>query len=253
MELTNLIPKPYVYKIKHKESGKYYIGSRTAKNIKHYSLDLGKKYFTSAKYIHDLGFNKDRLFEDFEICFINEFDNPEETLRHEHFLIYAHLRLNDNLCLNRSHRYFAKNMFYNSGISPSLESIEKCQSKRRGKKFTDEARQNMSESHTGLKYSDSHRKAISNGLKGKKKSEAHSDNISKSLKGRKAEAYQLKGLEIGRHRERSQKERDSVSERTKNTSWINNGIIRKRINLNNHKIPEGFSLGYKLGENFGSL
>lgn len=100
---------PYVYKITHKETGQFYIGSRYSKNIKHHSEDLGFKYFTSSKLVKQLG------FENFKIEWIEEFHTPELAYDWEQMMIYVNLK--DPLCLNKHCTFGKKKRFNVYGIN----------------------------------------------------------------------------------------------------------------------------------------
>jgi hypothetical protein len=86
---------PYVYKGTHIQTGQIYIGSRCA-NVKlnlPSDIDLGKKYFTSSKYIKQLGFHN------FDWIIIAEFFNWEDAYDFEQTLISEIWR--SDLCLNK--------------------------------------------------------------------------------------------------------------------------------------------------------
>ena len=76
---------PYVYKITHKITNQFYIGSRTSKSAKHHSEDLGFKYFTSSNYVKELG------FENFKIDWIEEFPTSDLAYDWEQMMIHVNL------------------------------------------------------------------------------------------------------------------------------------------------------------------
>lgn len=84
---------PYVYRLDHKETDQFYIGFRCANKVPS-SEDLGTKYFTSSKYVKDLG------FENFNIQIIAEFFDKKDALLFEEILIKEYwkhpLSLNKN-------------------------------------------------------------------------------------------------------------------------------------------------------------
>lgn len=89
----------YVYKIIHKQTSQYYYGSRKCSDkyssFEHF--DLGIKYKTSSKYVHDLG------FDNFDLYIITSFKSNEKDQAYwvEQQLIKEHI--NDRLLLNRNY------------------------------------------------------------------------------------------------------------------------------------------------------
>lgn len=84
---------PYVYKLTHKETNQFYIGSRTTKYLKLTSnLDI-IKYKSSSKYVKELG------FENFNVEIIAEFFDPKDAYDFEQELIFKNIE--DPLCLNK--------------------------------------------------------------------------------------------------------------------------------------------------------
>ena len=146
-------PLPYVYKITHKTTNQFYIGSRCNKSAKHYSEDLGIKYFTSSNYVKELG------FENFKIDWIEEFPTKELAYDWEQMMI--HVNLKDPLCLNKS-CYFGNKKFNFSGLKHSEETKLKMSKPR-----TKEHKENISKAQLGSKLTKETKDKISKANKGK--------------------------------------------------------------------------------------
>ncbi len=84
---------PYVYKLVHNQTGEFYFGYREANKVPS-SQDLGIKYFTSSKYIHEMDFSN------FETSILAEFFDGFDAWKYEQNLIQEHL--NNPLCINKS-------------------------------------------------------------------------------------------------------------------------------------------------------
>jgi len=100
---------PYVYKITHKPTGKYYIGSKYAGwyNNKKVTELIGEDYYTNSsdKFIQET-FTKERV-ADWDIYIIyrtrgDEHDPIAEAVTHENLFIGMHI--NDELCLNKHYQ-----------------------------------------------------------------------------------------------------------------------------------------------------
>lgn len=89
----------YVYKLKHKTNGRFYIGYRCRNEV-----DLGTKYFTSSKHI-----NKDN-FNEFDIEILAEELSRDAAYNLEQQTIYKHWE--DVLIINES-CYYGKQRFRN--------------------------------------------------------------------------------------------------------------------------------------------
>ena len=196
--MINTKPLPYAYKITHKTTNQFYIGSRTSKNQKHHSEDLGFKYFTSSKTVKELG------FENFKIDWIEEFPSAELAYDWEQMMIHVNLR--DPLCLNK-HCTFGKVQWSTAGIPMSKESKDKISKATKGKVLSYAHKQKLSKARTGKNNpmfgktpSAEHKLRISNAKKGKIR-KPHSDEtrlkISNSLKGNKAPNFGKKAWNRG--------------------------------------------------------
>ena len=70
---------PYVYKCVHRETGKFYIGSRWANKVSAID-DLGILYFTSSKFVKP-------IHDEFNFAVLSEFNTKEEAYAYEQTLI----------------------------------------------------------------------------------------------------------------------------------------------------------------------
>ena len=182
--MINNISLPYCYKITHKTTGQFYIGSRCNKQAKHYSEDFGIKYFTSSKLVKELG------FENFKIDWIEEFEDPDHAYDWEQMMIYVNLK--DPLCLNKS-CYFGKKKWSTAGIKRinawnigrklSQETKDKISIGNKCKIFSKESKLKMSESQKNRSKEINNK--IAETLRGQKLSQETKDKISLSNKGRK--------------------------------------------------------------------
>ena len=125
IDMKNTSRKPYIYKVTNLETGQYYIGSQCS------GKTIGVNYFTSStnKAFKD-GFKNYR--EKYEITIIKEFEDPDECVHAENYLIWNHLQLKDGLCLNRACCCGGKKIFstvglpaWNKGIPRSEETKQK--------------------------------------------------------------------------------------------------------------------------------
>jgi hypothetical protein len=111
----------YVYKVKFKDTGKFYIGSRYS-NIRSGTppeQDFMVKYFTSSKIVKPKIKSYDRELIEGDIVFKSS--DPNELYSIEHGLINNHW--GDPLLLNENNRYGASPQFrspdnYNYGTKP---------------------------------------------------------------------------------------------------------------------------------------
>ena len=94
--MKNTSRKPHIYKVTNFETGQYYIGSQCS------GKTVGVNYFTSStnKEFKD-GF-KTYGEEKYKIEIIKEFEDPDECVRAENYMISDHMQLKDGLCLNRA-------------------------------------------------------------------------------------------------------------------------------------------------------
>ena len=149
--LKNPSRKPYIYKVTNLETHQYYIGSQCS------GKKIGHNYFTSStnKNFRD-GFKNYRE-EKYKIEIIKEFEDPDECVHAENYMIRDHMQLKDGLCLNRACCCGGKKIFSRVGIP-----------------HTDETRKKMSKAHNGhpawnkgVPRSEETRKKMSRTLKGR--------------------------------------------------------------------------------------
>lgn len=86
-------PPYYVYKIKHKLTGQFYIGVRL-NNKTNFKNDFGVYYFTSSKLVKILGFHN------FKIEWFKEFLNKESAYNYEQLKIKESIK--NPLSLNQN-------------------------------------------------------------------------------------------------------------------------------------------------------
>lgn len=167
---------PYVYLLTHRNTQQFYFGYRE-RNIVSSSFDLGITYFTSSKYIKNLG------FENFEIQILAEFFKPKNAYDYEQTLIKEHRK--NILCLNR-HFTNGKQFRYirQIGTYKTSEETKKKQSlAHKGKIKTEETKIKLSNALKGRIVSEETKAKISIAGKGRIVSEETRAKISKSGKG----------------------------------------------------------------------
>lgn len=181
--------QPYVYVLKHKESGKMYAGVRFAKNCS--PADLLTTYLTSSKTVKKL------LKEDinsFEIHKIIEFSSKEDALEFEELLLKTvgaassenWYNLSEGKAINPEHvkqtciekygeeswmktedgREFAKTVGFQKGnrygcFRRSDDTKKKLSLAFKGRKFSEETIAKISESRKGIKASEETKRKFS--------------------------------------------------------------------------------------------
>jgi len=202
---------PYIYKILHKPSGRYYIGSQYGKNSD--PNNLWKTYITSSKYIKELIATTGK--DSFEIIKIV----PREDAREYEAKL-----------LKRLYNFFGKEKFLsimiNRNISPGIlltdDIISKANKKRK----------------------------ISNSLAAKKMLKNGNHNFQIYKAGDKEHVRELRskrmiGNTFGSIRKITDEFREKQSNGAKGntnvrgTKWWTNGIVNKR----SKECPDGFYLG----------
>jgi hypothetical protein len=121
LDLFSTSVQGYVYKVKFKDTGQYYIGSRYA-NMRsgiQPEQDFMVRYFTSSKKVEPLIKSYDRELIEWDIVFTGS--NPDELLHHEHGLINNHW--GDPLLLNENNMHGAFPQFR----SPDQFDKKPCQ------------------------------------------------------------------------------------------------------------------------------
>src|ERR1035437_3694951 len=155
-------PLPYVYRLVHKESGKFYIGYREANKLPAI-IDL-PEYRSSSSKVKKLGFTN----FDWEI--IAEFQKGLEAYNFEQGLIEKSRK--DPLCLN-GHYTKAGKLQYRR-IGPHTEETKLKQSlAKRGIRFSEEHKEKLRLAKIGTKRSVESLKKQGISLKGKSLSSEH--------------------------------------------------------------------------------
>ena len=176
--MKNTSRKPYIYKVTNFEKHQYYIGSQCSGKI------IGVNYFTSStnkKFRDDF---KNYREEKYKITIIKEFEDPEECVRVENYIIRNHMLLKDGLCLNRSYCCGGKKIFSMVGIPHSEETRKKIGLAHKGFHPSEETKQKISRAKKGIPRSEEARKKMSIVKKGIPRSEETRKKMSISLKGR---------------------------------------------------------------------
>lgn len=128
---------PYVYLLTHKITGQFYIGVRYANKVPS-SEDLGNSYFTSSKYVKELG------FENFELTIIAEFFTKDFALEFEAQIIKENWKYYSIKLINKN--YSGSILFNNNGKKFSNEIKQNMSKAQRGKIRSEEAKKNYSDS-----------------------------------------------------------------------------------------------------------
>ena len=143
-----------VYVHKNLKNEKYYVGS-TSMNPS-YRWNNGKGYRNNSKMWNDIQ-NSD-WNTDWEHGILGKFDNKDDALNYEAFLI----AMLDTI---------------NNGYNISEYNSHHC-------KHTEESKRKISEAMTGIVFTEEHKKKISESLTGKHLSEEHRKKLSDALTGR---------------------------------------------------------------------
>ena len=141
--MKNTSRKPYIYKVTNLETHQYYIGSQCRGKI------VGHNYFTSSTNKEFLEGFKTYREEKYEITIIKEFDDPDECVRAENYMIFDHMQLKDGLCLNKFCCCNGKKIFSTLGIHHAPWN------------------KGLPGYNKGLHHSEEHKKKISLALKGR--------------------------------------------------------------------------------------
>ncbi len=238
----------YVYKLTHRETHHFYFGSRTA-NKQTALLDIGVKYFTSSKYVKQIG------FENFHIDIIEEFINGKDAYDCEQRLIFESFK--NPLCLNRSCFHQGEKRFSNIGNKHSEKTKKKFSESRRGKKLSEEAKKNMSKAQKGKTLSSEHKEKIKQSNIGKyhPKGLKHTDETKEKIRQSKIgktrpDSVKEKISKANKGRIRTKEWRDNHSikmtgrESAKAKSVIVNGVIYKNVKLAANAINKSYNYVY---------
>ena len=192
--MKNISRTPYIYKVTNLETGQYYIGSQCS------GKTVGVNYFTSS---HNKEFKEDfkaHKEEKYKIERIKEFEDPDECVRAENYVIRNYMLKKDGLCLNRAYCCSNKKVFstvgthpkaWNKGIPRSEETRKRISEACKGIPRSEETRKRMSEARKGTHLSEETRKKLSKTLQGRTGwnkgipcSEDHKKKISETMQGR---------------------------------------------------------------------
>ena len=135
---------PYIYKVTNLETHQYYVGSQCS------GKTIGVNYFTSS---HNKEFKKEfKTYgeEKYEITIIKEFDDPDECVRVENYMIRDHMLLKDGLCLNRFYCCNNKRIFSHVGTHHSEETRKRISGAHKGTHHSEETKQKISKAKKGL-------------------------------------------------------------------------------------------------------
>lgn len=189
---------PYVYQLIHKETGQFYFGIRHANQVPS-TQDLGTYYFSSSRYVKELG------FENFDLIIIAEFFDKESAFYFEKTLIEEFWNSDKILNKNIGGTYFSY------GLSHSEETKQKMSNTRKGKnrpEFSEEWKQNISKSKIGIKTGPrppefcEKLSKIKTGVKQKPLTEEHKNKLSKAGKGRIKTDEECKKISEGKRGKR---------------------------------------------------
>ena len=160
--MKNTSRKPHIYKVTNLETGQYYIGSQCSGKV------VGVNYFTSS---HNKEFKKEfKTYgeEKYEIVIIKEFDDPDECVRVENYMIRDHMQLKDGLCLNRFYCCGKEKIFSRVGLHHSEDARKKISTTKKGRPSPKkgihllwETRQKISETLKGIHRTEETRKKLS--------------------------------------------------------------------------------------------
>ena len=175
--MKNTSRKPYIYRVTNLETGQYYIGSQCRGKI------IGVNYFTSStnKAFKD-GF-KTYGEEKYEIIIVRAFEDPDECVHAENYMIRDHMQLKDGLCLNRAYFCGDEKVFSRVGTHHSEETKQKMRVAKKGFHNSEDARKKMSAAHKGQTHSEETKQKISIAKKGIPRPEETKQKISRAQKG----------------------------------------------------------------------
>ena len=175
--MKNAYRKPYIYKVTNLETGRYYIGSQCS------GKTIGVNYFTSST---DKEFWEDfKTYgeEKYKIAIIKAFEDPDECVHAENYMIRDHMLLKDGLCLNRACCCSGEKIFSMVGTHHSEETRKKMSRARKGMHRSEETRKKMSIAKKGFHNSEETKKRISEAHKGTHHSEEAKEKMSEAHKG----------------------------------------------------------------------
>ena len=148
--LKNSSRKPYIYKVTNLETHQYYIGSQCS------GKTVGVNYFTSSTNKAFLEGFKTYGEGKYKIEIIKEFEDPDECVHAENYMIRDHMQLKDELCLNRACCCGGEKIFSMVGLHHSEETRKRISETQKGRPspkqgipLPEETKQKMSRAHKG--------------------------------------------------------------------------------------------------------
>lgn len=159
MGLSNSLP--YVYRLTHKPTGRFYIGYRQI-NVRmklRSEEDLWIRYFSSSREVKQLP------KEEIEACVLAEFFEAIDALKFEQQLLER--EWNNPLLINKakfSTNDFSKLIRCGNGVKPSPETLARRSVALKGRIFSEEHRKKLSQAQKGKKieWSDERREHYRN-------------------------------------------------------------------------------------------
>ena len=190
--MKNTSRTPYIYKVTNLETHQYYIGSQCI------GKTVGVNYFTSSTNKEfEEGF-KTYKEEKYKIEIIKAFEDPDECVRVENYIIRNHMLLKDGLCLNRAYCCSGKKVFSTVGTHPSEETRKKLSEAHKGHPSGNKG---IPSPYKGIPRSEEVKQKMSEALKGRPAwnkgvplSEETKQKMSEALKGRPSWKRGLKGI-----------------------------------------------------------
>ena len=150
IDMKNTSRKPHIYKVTNLETHQYYIGSQCS------GKTVGVNYFTSSTNKEFKEGFKTYGDEKYKITIVKAFEDPEECVRAENYIIRNHMLLKDGLCLNRFYFCNGEKIFSRVGTHHSEETKQKIglASKGRpgynkGRHWSEKTKQKMSKALKG--------------------------------------------------------------------------------------------------------
>ncbi len=149
---------PYAYIGIHRETGQFYIGSRTTKKLKLPPEQDLQKYRTSSKVVKP-------IFDEFDWYIVAMFFDPLDCYNFEQELIYNNI--DDKLNLNRSCHHNSNHKFSTIGYRHNDATKKIISEIHSGKVMPDTIKEKIRKSSIGKIVSSETRKNISNSVSGK--------------------------------------------------------------------------------------
>ena len=159
--MKNTSRTPYIYKVTNLENHQYYIGSQCI------GKTIGVNYFTSSTNKAFRDDFKTHREEKYKIEIIKEFEDPDECVNAENYMISDHMQLKDGLCLNRACCCSGEKVFSTVGTHHSEETKQKIGKAKKGTHLPEETRKRISLARKGQSLSEETRKKQSEALKGR--------------------------------------------------------------------------------------